>query len=705
MNEELSVVSVRINNASFIIPQFFIDKIIALKKVLLVSSTLGSRNISLLKKELEKSHIKTNEVSFYELSDNYLFDGVTFVNGSFPPGKYPEESASGRLAVRLCAANFYIYEDLSPLTVVDRRIVKDSKVIEELSLSEAGSLAFYGSVLVHPEAFYKAVRKNTKVYIASLLEDSSTLITDTPSNEAKKRKIKGFQMIEGVSILTIEGVSLQGRPQTASRMCSAVGSRGVSILMLSQGASESSMSMVVRSSDASVAASAIDEAFEKEISEGSVESVDIDSDNAIIAAVGDSAISSTKVFASFFNALSSLRIRIKLTTASPHDKSLTAVIAKKDVKKALSALYANFYLLKRTISTGLFGVGNIGKALIEQLNGQTEELKKSGIDIRIRALANSKKMLLNESGINLDNWKEEFDKKAEPLDIDRMIDFLDSDSFPHTLMIDCTASDELPHKYLSCLKRNIHIVTPNKKAGVTPYDYYQELLKTCAETGTLYLHEATVGAGLPIISTINDLINTGDKIKSISGIFSGSLAWLFASYDGSMPFSSLVLKAKELGYTEPDPRDDLSGMDVARKTVILAREIGHSATLDGMSITSLVPEQLRNVSKEEFLSRISEMDKGMKKLYDEAKSENKVLRYVGGVDENGRCYVELGKFAPPSPFALSTGSDNIISFITERYVKGGPLTIKGPGAGIEVTAGGVFADILRLCSYLGAALW
>lgn len=699
-----NIISLTIKDASFSLPQFFIDKVVSLKNVLIVSSTLNKKNEDLIVNAAKKSKINTDKVPFYEISDDSIKDGITFVQGSFPPSNYPEESAASRLSTRLNAESLYIYEDALPLSVVDRNIISDSKVIEEMSLSEAGSLAFYGSALVHPEVFYKPVRKGINVYIASLIEDQYTLITEKPSPEALERKIKGFQMIEGVSIITLEGVSLQGRPQTASRMFSAIGSHGVSILMLSQGASESSISAVVRSRDASIAASAIDEAFADEIREGSVESVDIDSDNAIIAAVGDAAITSTKVFASFFSALSSLRIKVKLTTASPLDKSLPAVIAKKDVKKALSALYANFYLSKLTISTGLFGIGNIGTALLDQLQKQSEELLKSGIDIRVRAIANSKRMLLKESGIDLNSYMDEFKSSSEPLDVDKMVNFLDSDAYPHTLVIDCTASDDLPKKYLSWAERNIHIVTPNKKAGVTPYSYYTALLNTCSQTGTMYLHEATVGAGLPIISTINDLVNTGDKVKSISGIFSGSLGWLFSTYDGTMPFSSLVLKAKELGYTEPDPREDLSGMDVARKTVILAREIGRSASLDDIKITSLVPEELKDVSKEEFLKRITLMDEPMKKMYDEAKKEGKVLRYVGGVNEDGSCYVALDKFAPPHAFALSLGSDNVISFVTERYFKQ-PLTVKGPGAGIEVTAGGVFADILRLCSYLGAALW
>lgn len=700
----LHIISLVIKNTAFEIPAFFFEKLKELKNVIIVSSLATKKLEDAIKKALKPSKVSINNISFYDISDDYGFSGITLVSGSFPPGKYPVESASGRLAIRLNASSLYLYEDSLPLSVVDRKIITDSKVIDELSLSEAGSLAFYGSGRVHPEVFHKCVKKGVDVFIASLVEEGKTLITATPTESAQKQKIKGFQTIEGVSILTLEGVSLQGRPQTASRMCGAVGAAGVSILMLSQGASESSMSMVVRSSDAALAASAIDEAFENEISEGSVDSVDIDSENAIIAAVGDGATTSTKVFASFFQALSSLRIKVKLTTASPLDKSLSAVISKKDLKKALSALYAGFYLAKRAISTGLFGVGNIGKALLSQLKGQEEELIKSGIDIRVRALANSKKMLLSETGIDLATWEDEFKKNAIPLDVDKMVDFLDSDSFPHTLVIDCTASDELPKKYLSWAERNIHIVTPNKKAGVTPYSYYSSLLKTCEATGTLYLHEATVGAGLPIISTLNDLVNTGDSVKSISGIFSGSLGWLFSSYDGKVPFSSLVLKAKELGYTEPDPREDLSGMDVARKTVILAREIGVKASLDEMSITSLVPENLRTCSKEEFLSKVSEMDEPMKKLYDDAAKEGKVLRYVGGVTEDGKCYVALDKFAPSHPFAMSLGSDNVISFVTERYFKQ-PLTVKGPGAGIEVTAGGVFADILRLCSYLGAQLW
>ena len=258
-------------------------------------------------------------------------------------------------------------------------------------------------------------------------------------------------------------------------------------------------------------------------------------------------------------------------------------------------------------------------------------------------------------------------------------------------------------RYVEFMERGMHIVTPNKKAGTSPYPYYQKIFDTSQKTGHRFLYETTVGAALPVINTLVDLVQTGDRIHKIEGIVSGTLAWLFNNYDGTVPFSSLVAKAKEMGYTEPDPRDDLSGMDVARKTVILARELGWHSEVTEMPIESMVPEDLRGVGRDEFMQHLGELDAPLKKRYDEARSKGEVLRYVGMVDEKGGCTASLRSYPQNHPFAHATGTDNVILFHTDRY-NTQPLVIKGPGAGRDVTAGGVFSDILRLGSYLGARI-
>ena len=321
----------------------------------------------------------------------------------------------------------------------------------------------------------------------------------------------------------------------------------------------------------------------------------------------------------------------------------------------------------------------------------------------MRGITRSKKMLLGDPSLNIDIWREEFEASTDKADIEAFVDHIDAEYIPHKVIIDCTTSQNIPGKYLEWIKRGIHIITPNKKAGTTPMAEYKELFKESRKRGIHFLYETTVGAGLPIIGTLRDLILTGDTIKRIEGVFSGTLAYLFWRFDGTQPFSELVKEAKELGFTEPDPRDDLSGMDIVRKTVILAREIGYSDEIEEVPVKSLVPKELEKVDLDEFTERLSGMDEEMDRLYHEAADRNEVIKYTGIIEEGGKCSVQLKSYPSDHPFAGISGSDNIVAFTTERYNEQ-PLVVRGPGAGPEVTAGGIFADLLRLASYLGAKL-
>lgn len=599
--------------------------------------------------------------------------------------------------------NVVIYSSYPLLRNVNEDIVPDAYVIDELSFDEAESLLYYGAEMIDVSGIYNFVNNGVNIQLKSFVEKGCTIITNKPSRKAERKIVKGFSTIYGVSILTLEGVGFKGVSGITTRLASACSSISVSFMMIAQGASESAISVVVKDEDSSRALLALNKEFADEIYNRTAEPIKIDNHNAIITAVGDKITDSPVFLSSFYSAFASWNVNVKLSTLTKGDNTLCAVIKSNDVKKALSGLNAEFCLSKVTISVGLFGAGNVGKELISQIAGQEEELNRRGIDIRLRAIATSKKMLLSESGVDLANWKSDFDDNCESIDVDKMVDFIDSDAYPYTLIIDCTADSKLPLKYYEWFERGIHIITPNKKAGVSDFKYYSSLLDICKKNNVFWLHEATVGAGLPVISTVNDLIKTGDKIKKVSGIVSGTLAYLFSNYDGKVPFSKLVLKAKELGYTESDPREDLSGMDVARKVVILAREIGQSIELGSLNIISLVPEELKNVPYDEFVKNISKLDAPIEKMYKKAVSEGKVLRYTGEVNADGRCSVQLSSYPQEHVFAQTKGTDNVIVFETERYFKE-CLVVKGPGAGIEVTAGGVFADLLRLCTALGASI-
>jgi len=352
----------------------------------------------------------------------------------------------------------------------------------------------------------------------------------------------------------------------------------------------------------------------------------------------------------------------------------------------------------------LIGPGLVGATLLEQLAGQVERLRREhGVDLRIRAIANRSRMLLDDREISTGRWRAEFEERGTGLDLARFVDHVQTESIPHAVLIDCTADAAIAARYAEWLERGLHVITPNKKANTSDLAYYRRL-RASGEPRAHYLYETTVGAGLPVIGTLRELVRTGDEIHSIEGVLSGTLSYLFNSFDGTRRFSDLVREARAKGYTEPDPREDLSGLDVARKVVILAREMGLGLELGDLELTGLVPADARAVSVEQFLdARLPEDDERLAALVSETRAEGQVLRFVGVVDPRGKSSVRLARYPASHPFARIALTDNIVQFRTRRY-RDNPLIVQGPGAGPEVTAGGVFADLLRLVSYLGGSL-
>jgi aspartokinase/homoserine dehydrogenase 1 len=360
-------------------------------------------------------------------------------------------------------------------------------------------------------------------------------------------------------------------------------------------------------------------------------------------------------------------------------------------------------LSPQTFAVGVIGPGNVGAALLDQLRAaQPQLLGKANLDLRLRAIASSKKMLLDERAISGD-WRERFAASGEALDLDRFTAHLVGSHLPHLVIVDCSASPVVADRYADWLAAGIHVVTPNKQAGAGPSARYDAIREAAAASGARFRYEATVGAGLPVISTLRDLIDTGDAVLSVEGIFSGTLAWLFNKFDGSVPFSQLVTEARGLGYTEPDPRDDLSGTDVARKLVILAREAGRTLNLEDVTVESLVPASLREASVDDFMSRLDEVDSEFAEKLANAKNAGRVLRYVAKLDADGKASVGLVDLPGDHAFANLRLTDNIVQFTTRRYCDN-PLIVQGPGAGPEVTAAGVFADVLRVAAGQGAKL-
>ena len=602
----------------------------------------------------------------------------------------------------LHAAEIIIWTDVDGVLSADPRLVPNAQVIDQLSYNEAMELAYFGAKVIHPQTMEPAVARDIPIYIRNTFapQKPGTLICAKPVSALK---VKGITSIDPVALVNLEGAGMIGVPGTAHRLFGALRDAGISVILISQGSSEHSICFAIPQAQAVRAEASIRKAFDAELRDGQIQRVDVGLGLSILAVVGDGMAGAHGVAAKVFNSLGDAGISVRAIAQGASERNISVVVDGKGAAKALRAVHAAFYLSPNTLSIGLIGPGTVGRVLLAQLDSQVERLRALNLDLRVRGIAGSKRMLLVEKSIDLRLWAEQLATAGEPLDLEKFADHVQADYIPHTAIIDCTASAEVAARYHAWLVRGIHVVTPNKKANSGPLPYYRALKEARRSAGTHYLYEATVGAGLPIIQTLRDLRETGDDILRIEGIFSGTLAYLFNVFDGSESFSSIVRAAKLKGYTEPDPRDDLSGMDVARKLIILAREMGLTLEMSDVEVQGLVPKALENVTVQEFMDRLPQFDAQMSALLNNAKQQQQVLRYVGRIDAGGKATVGLTHLDVKHAFANIALTDNVVRFATRRYCDN-PLIVQGPGAGPEVTAGGVFSDLLRLSAYLGAHL-
>jgi aspartokinase/homoserine dehydrogenase 1 len=636
---------------------------------------------------------------------------VLFVYGTLPQGDITNpkmqrsEYAASLLASHLGANGVTFWNNTSLFKSADEREVPSARVVRQISYAEASELSFFGAPIIVPQAILPAISQEISVQLRWWGDetDEGTMVTKEGNGEERDR-VKAFSIIHKVALVNIEGGGMSGVVGIASRLFTAMRRAEISVILISQASSEYSICFAVPEEEMETASDTAREEFAPELERGQIQRIDAEGGLAILAAVGKRMTGQAGIAGKFFSSLGRAGVNVVAIAQGSSETNISAVIKSSDSKRALRALHARFFLSKQALSIGLIGPGSIGSTLLSQIAQESDRLRDQfGLDIHIRGIANSRTMLLDRDGIEAATWQQRFEKDGQPVDLKRFARHIGATYFPHSVIIDCTTSTELALTYDTWLNDGIHIITPNKKAGTAPMEYYNTLFETCLRTGRRFLYETTVGAALPVIWTLKDLVQTGDRIHRIEGVVSGTLAWLFSTYDGSVPFSDLVRQAKEMGYTEPDPRDDLSGMDVGRKMVILAREMGWEVEVDDIPIDNLVPEALRSLSLGEFMEKVSGLDGPIQEKFDAAKREGKKLRYVGLVDEKGQCSARLASFDENHPFVQAGGTDNVICFTTDRYLDQ-PLVIKGPGAGREVTAGGVFSDLLRLGAYLGARL-
>jgi aspartokinase/homoserine dehydrogenase 1 len=589
-----------------------------------------------------------------------------------------------------------IWTDVDGVMSADPNKVPDAQVVSNLSYNEAMELAYFGAKVIHPKTLNPLMEQKIPVFIRNTF-NPEFVGSKISAEKSINSNIKGITVIDSIALINLEGTGMIGVPGTADKLFVALKDENISVTLISQASSEHSICIAVDEHVSDIAKNVIENAFEAELNAGLISKIEATKGQSIIAVVGDEMTGQSGVAGQFFGTLGQAKINVRAIAQGSSERNISAVIESKDALRALNRVHAGFFNNKTSLTIGLIGPGLVGSELLDQINSHLfKNAADLGVSIYLKAIVKSKLMLLDKTSIDLERWSEILQDEA--IDID--LDIFESHLIEHSnnssiLIIDCTSNDTIAKKYAQWLSLGINVITPNKKGLSGDLNYYKSLKDTSEKNNSFCFYETTVAAGLPVINTINSLVATGDKIHSIEGILSGTLAYLFNVFDGSKPFSRIVVEAKESGYTEPDPRDDLGGMDVARKLTILAREAGRDLDLSDFSIESLVPDELIDLSIHEFLEKLKDYDSVMQNRYKNAKNNNLTLRYVASIDLDSNIFIGLKEFPLDHPFSNIQLTDNIIKIQSDRYADN-PLIIQGPGAGPGVTAAGISADIINL---------
>ena len=618
-------------------------------------------------------------------------------------GRNGSDFSAAIIGASLRVKRVEFWTDVDGVFTADPRVVKDAILVDDMSYEEAMELSFFGSKVLHPKTIAPLQAKGIEAWSLNSHNPSArgTRIGKGPFESRGKSSICGISSLKHVSMISVSGALMRGRTGMASKIFSAVSSAGSSILLITQSSSEYTISFCVRDDEASKVKDALAAKFELEIREKLIDQIDVRSDCAIVSVVGDGMIANRGVASKFFNALSSQDINILAIAQGSSERCISAVITGEYADTAVKAVHQFFFHTAQTIEVFAFGAGTIGGTMIDQIRDQKQKLLKENVDIKVLAITTIDGMILNEEGIDLSDWRSLMKKPDFPFgpqNVDDIIKFVKEKKPLNPVFVDCTASYDLPERYLDILNAGMSIATPNKRANSMDINFYHELRRTANKMHRRFLYETNVGAGLPIIDTLQNLYKSGDKLESFNGIMSGSLSYIFGKLDEGVPFSQAVLEAKDLRYTEPDPRDDLEGKDVARKALIIARESGYDIELTDIEMFKVFPDSFDpSGTVEEFLAKLPQVDDYFNKKMAELKKQNKVLR-MGASIKDGKVSVGMMEVGKDDPLYGVRGGENAFVFYTERY-QPIPLTVRGYGAGAGVTAAGVFGDILRTVSF------
>ena len=621
-------------------------------------------------------------------------------------GRNGSDFSAAIVGASLGAKRVEFWTDVDGIFTADPRIVPDAILVENMTYEEAMELSFFGSKVLHPKTLAPLASKGIEAWSLNSHNPSArgTRIAQGPfSSSETVGPVRGISCLKNTAMVSVSGSSMKGRSGMAARIFAAVSRGGVSILLITQSSSEYTITFCVRQSQAHLVMDILSAEFELELRERLLNVIEVQENCAIVSIVGDGMKEKRGVAGTFFNSLASQDINILAIAQGSSERSISVVISGRDGDTAVRIAHRFFFNTAQTIEVFAFGAGTIGGCLLDQICEQQQELLSQRIDIRVMAIATMDKMLvapadISSKGLDLTNWRDMVSSRGQPTSLEAILEYVRQTKPLNPVFVDCTASYDLPERYIDILEAGMHIATPNKRANSMSMDYYNKLRRTANRMRRLFLYETNVGAGLPIIDTLQNLFASGDRLKGFNGIMSGSLSYIFGRLDEGATFSQAVLEAREKRYTEPDPRDDLAGLDVARKALIIARESGMAVEMEDIVIHKVFPEDFDDSgSVDEFLTNLPKVDDYFLELMSRLKAEGKVLRMAASIKE-GKCSVGMMEVDADHPLYTVKGGENAFVFHTQRY-NPIPLSIMGYGAGAGVTAAGVFADILRTVSW------
>ena len=609
-------------------------------------------------------------------------------------GRGGSDFTAAIMAAALDATVLEIWTDVSGMMTADPRLTSNARIIPQISYQEAMELSHFGAKVIYPPTIQPVMGKGIPVWIKNTFApaDEGTLI------EAVTRKdgdiVRGISSINNIALISLEGSGMIGIPGFSKRLFEALSSEKINVILITQSSSEHSICVGIDTGSAAKAKQAVDAAFANEIALSKVEPLQIESDLSIVALVGENMKSHPGISGRMFSAMGRNGVNVRAIAQGSSEKNISAVIATRDVRKSINVLHEEFFETSyKQVNLYITGTGNVGARLLAQIQQQLAFMQAhQHLQVNIVGISNSRKMLLKEEGINMADWKAQLEE-GEVANLQQFVSEIISRNLRNSIFVDVTASEVVAAVYAQLLEKSVNVVACNKVAASSAYSNYKKLKDLARAYNCQFLFETNVGAALPIIATLNDLVSSGDNIHRMQAVLSGTLNFVFNNYDGTRKFADVVKQAQEEGYTEPDPRLDLSGTDVMRKIMILAREAGHKMEMDDISNNSFMPASCMTGTVADFYAAMGTEEAHFKQLLEKANAAGCKLKFVASF-ENGKAAVGLQHIDPKHDLYHLYGKDNIVLFYTDRY-KEQPMGVKGAGAGAEVTASGVFADIIR----------